>query len=348
MSHGRAFAYFLSAALITLPAGAQSVISTHSGLIHFFEGAVYLGERPLESHLGRFPSVPQGGELRTAGGHAEVLLTPGVFLRLGENSAIRMVSNELSDTKVELEKGAVIVESGGPTPDAAVTLTYKDWKILFPEKGTYRIETDPARLLVTQGHAEVAAGGGSPVSVEQGMSLPLEKVLAPELANELLTDSLSTWSEGRDQSISADNAILAQIDEDPASRNASPDSFTYFPMLGALPSYGMATSGIYGSSLSPYQPGFNSIYLPGYVYAPVIVGLIGRVPTGRGVITPVRGVRTYVPASPLPRIGGFPGSGGAVLTAPRAPIGGVGVGVGARPAPVRVAPPPAARPVGHR
>jgi hypothetical protein len=345
MSHGRVFSYFLLAALVSLPAGAQSVISTHSGLIHFFEGAVYLGEHPLESHLGRFPSVPQGGELRTAGGRAEVLLTPGVFLRLGENSAIRLVSNELSDTKVELEKGAAIVESGGPTPDASVALTYKDWKIHFLEKGIYRIETDPARLLVTEGRADVAAAAGPAVVVAQGMSVPLEKVLAPEPSNELLTDSLSSWSDGRDQSISADNAILAQIDEDPASRNAAPDSFTYFPMLGALPSYGMSTPGLYGSSMSPYQPGFNSLYLPGYVYAPVIVGLIGRGTPGLG-LAGQRGVRTYVPLTPLPRIGGLPGSGGAVFTAPRAPIGAVGVGV--RPAPVRIAPPAAARPVGHR
>jgi|SRR5580698_3442343 hypothetical protein len=344
MSYSRPFASFALAALLIVPAGAQSVVSTHAGLIHFFEGAVYLGDRPLESHLGRFPSVPQGEELRTAGGRAEVLLTPGVFLRLGENSAIRMISNQLADTKVELERGAAIVESGGPTPDTAVTLTYKGWNIRFPEKGMYRIETDPARVLVTEGEAEVAAVGGPPVTVAKGMGLPLEKLLAPEPSTELLSDSLGSWSEGRDQSISADNAILAQIDEDPSTRAANQDSFTYFPMLGALPSYGMASSGLYGSSLSPYQPGFNSLYLPGFAYAPVIVGLIGRIPTGIAGLH--GGVRTYVPATPLPRLGGYPGSGGVVLTAPRAPIGGVGLGV--RPAPVRVVAPPAIHPVGHR
>ena len=90
------------------------MISTHSGLIHFFEGAVYLGDQSLESRLGRFPTVPQGGELRTAEGRAEVLLTPGVFLRMADRSAIRMVVNDLADTQVELETGAVIVDSGEP------------------------------------------------------------------------------------------------------------------------------------------------------------------------------------------------------------------------------------------
>ena len=29
------------------------------GVIHFFEGAVYLGDQPLESHLGKYPVMPQ-------------------------------------------------------------------------------------------------------------------------------------------------------------------------------------------------------------------------------------------------------------------------------------------------
>ena len=99
MFHGRASAFWTLAvvAVLALPADGQSVISTHSGTVHFFEGAVYLGDQPLESHPGRFSSIPQGGELRTAAGRAEVLLTPGVFVRVGEQSKIRMVGNKLSD-----------------------------------------------------------------------------------------------------------------------------------------------------------------------------------------------------------------------------------------------------------
>src|SRR5271165_6782555 len=159
MSYGRACTFATLAAVVGLaiPAGAQSVISTRSGLIHFFDGAVYLGDQPLESRLGRFPSVPQGGELRTAEGRAEVLLTPGVFLRMGENSAIRVVSNDLADTQVELESGSAMVESGEPDPNTSVTLIYKDWKVHFLQKGVYRIDSDPPCLLVSRGEAEVIA-----------------------------------------------------------------------------------------------------------------------------------------------------------------------------------------------
>src|ERR1700722_14340721 len=143
---------------MALPLNAQSVISTHSGVIHFFEGAVYLGDRPLESHLGKFPSLPQGAELRTADGRAEVLLTPGAFLRLGEKSAIRMVANDLADTRVELQTGSAIVDSGEPNSGTSITLIYKDWRVHFVRKGSYRVDSDPPRLRVREGGAEVFAG----------------------------------------------------------------------------------------------------------------------------------------------------------------------------------------------
>jgi ferric-dicitrate binding protein FerR (iron transport regulator) len=207
MSNGRACAFLplLATVALVYPVGAQSVISTHSGLIHFFEGTVYLSDQPLESHLGKFPSVPKGGELRTADGRAEVLLTPGVFLRLGQKSAIRMISNDLADTQIELRAGSAIVDSAEPNPDTSVTLIYKDWKIHFLQKGVYRIDSDPALLCVRQGQAEVLAGesrdGDSkePITVERGMSLPFASVLVPEKATPEAGDTLSDWENGRSE-----------------------------------------------------------------------------------------------------------------------------------------------------
>jgi hypothetical protein len=307
MRNRRACAFFAITAVIALalPANAQSVISTHSGVIHFFDGNVYLGDQRLEPHLGKFPSMSEGAELRTAEGRAEVLLTPGVFLRMGELSAIRMVSNGLADTRVELQSGSAIVDAGEPNSGTSVTLSYKDWRVHILQKGVYRIDSDPPRLLVREGEAEVAcAPGATPVSVEHGMSLPLAAVLVPERSNEQFGDALGDWANGRSQSISADNAITAQIDEDPASRTGDLDRFTYFPVLG-VSSLGLASSGLY-SALTPYQPGFNSIYLPGYSYAPLMLGLMGRgvriypsLPPRRSLITP--GLGGLVPHVPVPR-----------------------------------------------
>jgi hypothetical protein len=316
MSSSRActLSTFAAFASVLLPVGAQSVISTHSGVIHFFEGAVYLGDQSLESHLGRFPTVPQGGELRTAEGRAEVLLTPGVFLRMGDHSAIRMVANELADTQVALEIGSVIVDSGEPNLNTSVTLIYKDWRIHFLQKGVYRIDSDPPRLSVRQGQAEVFSNvNKQPVSVEQGMSLAFAAVLVPEQAREQFNDALSEWSTGRSESITADNTITAQLDQDPSAGTLGAGGFTYYPFLG-LPPLGLSPLGSYSTYL-PLQPGFSSIYLPGYTHRPLLFGIVGLGPIGH-----------RFPSYPLllPRPGAAPGTG-YITPLPRLPMAHPGI-----------------------
>jgi hypothetical protein len=308
MPYGRLWVLSTLAAVLVapVPAGAQSVVSTHSGVIYFFEGAVYLGDQRLEPHLGKFQSVPQGADLRTADGRAEVLLTPGVFLRMGDRSTIRMVATQLADTQVELQSGSAIVDAGEPNANTSVTVIYKDWRVHFLQKGVYRIDSDPPRLSVRQGEAEVFVGdnGGPSVSVDRGMNLPLASVLVPEKSGVQNNDALSDWAGGRNDSIYADNAITSQIGQDPAAQTIGPDAFTYFPVLG-LPSPSLGLTAPYGAFISS-QPGFNSIYLPGYTYRPLMLGLVGT------------GIRPYTPSSPL-RIGA-PGVG-AYTPIPRPPLG---------------------------
>jgi hypothetical protein len=190
-----------------------------------------------------------------------------------------MVANELSDTRVELLTGSAVVDSAEPNSGTSVTLIYRNWKVHFLEQGIYRIDSDPPRLWVFQGKAGVSAGTNQALSVGQGMYVPFAPVLVPEPSIDQPRDALSTWAEGRQQSISADNTIAANI-QDPASMSISNasnpsssgfGSFTYFPMLG-LPPLGQGLSSAY-SSLEPYQPGFNSIYMPGYTYLPLFLGL---------------------------------------------------------------------------
>jgi len=260
---------------LIVPANCQSVISTHSGVVHFFEGSVYLGDQLLESHPGKFATVPKGAELRTAQGRAEVLLTPAAFLRLGEGSAIRMIDDDLSHTRVELLSGSAVVDSDEPSSGTSVSLLYEHWTVRFREQGVYRIDCEPPRLWVLQGEAEVSADSHhTPVSVGTGMDMPFAAVLLPERATDSPRDALSTWSERRHQSISTDNAIAANI-QDPASMDASisgSDSFTYFPMLG-LPSLGQDSTSTY-PALGLSQSGFNSLYLPGwFTFLPLLLGI---------------------------------------------------------------------------
>jgi hypothetical protein len=271
------------------PAFGQAVISTRAGLVHFFEGNVYIAGKPLEARLGKFASIPEGADLRTEDGRAEVLLTPGVFLRVGKNSAIRMIATSLADARVEMLEGSAIVDSQEQNPGTSATLIYKGWTMHQAPKGLYRVDCAPPRVTAREGRLEIAAADGTPVKLEQGMELSFAAESTPEKAATGLSDALTTWADGRAESISTDNTIAANI-QDPASMPTAdlmPDGFTYFPMLG-LSSLGSSyvnplgsgpyQAGMYGMS-SLYQVGFSSIYLPGYTYRPLLLGL----PLGGGL-----------------------------------------------------------------
>src|SRR5215831_16562499 len=103
------FAGLAVSVLIGASAFAQSVISAHSGVIHYTEGTVLVGDKVYESKSQEFNELKENSVLKTEEGRAELLLTPGVFLRLGENSSVRMISNHLSDTRVEVLSGEALV-----------------------------------------------------------------------------------------------------------------------------------------------------------------------------------------------------------------------------------------------
>src|SRR6266436_6532604 len=128
--------------LLCVRASAQSVISSHSGLVHFFEGGISIDGQAVSRINGRFPEIPEGSRLDTNDGRAEILLTPEVFLWLGRNSAIRMQRNSLEDTRVQLLEGSAIVQSKQLLPGNAVTLIHKGSQVSLPAYSRYRIDAD--------------------------------------------------------------------------------------------------------------------------------------------------------------------------------------------------------------
>ncbi len=299
---------------VGFPASGQSVVSTHSGVIYFFVGSVFLGDQRLEQKFGRFPDIGEGRELRTTLGRAEILLTPGVLLRLDENSSIRMLSSRFSDTQVELLSGSAILEVTETVPDTAVKLIYQNWQMRVPQKGVCRIDTEPPQIHAYKGEVEVEVATDDKtetVAVREGEVLPLAAVLVAEPSTNIGNDDFKYWAMSRSQAISADNTIAAGIVDDPSQIDSSglaSGGYSYFPLTG-IPSLDIGNP--YGLSFwSPFQSTLSSMYFPSYLYRPLYLGwpsmrrpYPGRtfIPSPVGTYPPLRTAPVRIPVpSPHP------------------------------------------------
>jgi hypothetical protein len=78
------------------------------GTINYVEGQVLLDNRPL-ANAGSIAIAP-GQTLSTGNGFVEVLLTPGAFLRLGNNSQVQFLAVGLAQVNTQLDRGSAIIE----------------------------------------------------------------------------------------------------------------------------------------------------------------------------------------------------------------------------------------------
>jgi hypothetical protein len=257
---------------------AQSaVISARSGLIHYVEGQVYLGDQLVETKFGVFPEVKENQQLKTEEGRAEVLLTPGVFLRLGENSSFRMITNRLIDTRLEFLAGSVVVEAEDIGKDNSVTVVYGDATVHPTKKGVYRFDSVSSELRVYDGLAEVTAGDQT-VEVKEGHLIALD-TLAVHKFDKTVTDALNRWSERRDGYVSMANVAAANTLRTSlySGGNLFMNGWYWNPFFGMY-SY---VPGLGGMFYSPYGNAFFSpydvymAYMPGMYYYPGYYGNYG-------------------------------------------------------------------------
>jgi hypothetical protein len=306
------------APVLAFPAWSQSVISVYSGVIHLAEGAVFLDNRPVDQRPGRFEEIKPGSELRLEDGRAEVLLTPGVFLRLGEGSAIRMVSNVLADTRVDLLRGPAIIDAAEPSPQTSVTVAVGNTQIRVRKAGRYRFNSNPSELRVSDGDAEVVEAGGKPFGVNSGHLLDLAS--GTIMRNSPITDDLDNWDRDRSEAIARSNLARSQTPElgnyvdsapsYPGSYPGYPGSYSTAGLAGpgviAPPGVISSNLGLYPGLLgvSPYSYGLlwgsmypYSLYSPYYYPSYLILPRYGITTTPAWGLSPGTSV-TRFPTTP--------------------------------------------------
>ena len=171
---------------------AQYVVSAKSGLVHYTEGQVFLGEA-ISPKPGEYPEIKEGQHLTTKTGRAEVLLQPGVFLRLAEDTDIKMVSNRLTDTKIEVVAGSVILEVGEVSKENSVELLVAGKALEIRKAGVFRVNMDnPPLVRVYDGELSVIDASG-PIKVKNGKQILLSSVPAVEKFAKDDSDAFLRW-----------------------------------------------------------------------------------------------------------------------------------------------------------
>src|SRR5271165_6468192 len=91
---------FSLAALLFGPAWGS--VPPQPGTVNYIEGQAAIDGQALTDQSAGSAKLAAGQSLSTENGRAEILLTPGIFLRAGDHSSVQMVSPGLADTVVTL------------------------------------------------------------------------------------------------------------------------------------------------------------------------------------------------------------------------------------------------------
>jgi FecR protein len=257
------FASFILTAVLCAPAwGATPALP---GTLNYVEGQVTAGTQTLTAQSVGSVTLQPNETLTTETGKAEILLTPGVFFRVGDNSSAALVSPSLTNTEVSLNKGQAMVE---------VSEIYKDNLLRVQEDGTttqllktglYGFDANHGDVRVIKGEALVQEGdqyikvkGGHELDLNDTSNLKTRKF--DKSAYEA-TD-LYRFSNLRSQYLAEANINAAglYLGGGPGWYGAGWYWDPYFTAYTWIPGDGMFFSpfgwGFYSPWYLPYAPGF--------------------------------------------------------------------------------------------
>jgi hypothetical protein len=316
--------WWLSLALVLIPS-AQAARTAVPGTVNYIEGQVSIDGNPMAVKQDGSAALNANQVLSVGNGKAEILLSPGTFLRVGNNSEIRMISPTLADPSVEVVRGEAMVEVDYKPKQARLDIMERGVTADLLKEGLYRFDADEAKVEVIDGKAAIADNGQNK-EIGKGKELVLNGAgLKPVSFDRKKEDDLYRWSDVR-------ASYLAQANEASArtvyvgggwGMGWGPGWFwnPYFATYSWLPGDGYFWSPFGYPFFSPgyvmYAPSFGPRYYAGGVRA---VSPAGRafVPAGRGIVGGRVGAAPSAGFRAMPgggahfggAMGGFHGGGG--------------------------------------
>lgn len=206
------------AAILSVPAwGAYSGNrrTATPGTLNYVEGQASMGNQSLDSKSVGSAELQTGQILATENGKAEILLTPGVYLRVGSNTAVKMIAGNLTNTQVALNRGEAMLEVDEIYPQNDIRISQPGASTRIVKTGLYDFDAASQQVRVFDGKAVVSEGDHN-TTVKGGHEIALNaagKVKAQGFDKKGVeqSDDLYRWSSLRSQYLSEANVDTARL-----------------------------------------------------------------------------------------------------------------------------------------
>jgi hypothetical protein len=260
----------------------QYVVSVKAGLVNHVQGTANVVE---------MEQVLQGHPIKTAdNGYAEVLLTPGSFLRIGEDSTVVLDGVVLESVSLRVLDGPALIEVIDINKKFPIKVTTGKLSMNIIATGIYRFEDGVATVI--HGKLRTADSG---LTYENGWQVFIKDNYRARKVKKVQTTSLDVYSQARSQTIAEANAALA------ASLSPAPGSSDPYWLFA--PTLGCYTFIPNGHFRSPYgYPYYAAHRIPVVQQRSPSSGVAGN--------TTPPSSNTGSPSSPSAGTGGGGGGGG--------------------------------------
>jgi hypothetical protein len=251
------------------PNPAQPTEPPRPGTLNYIEGAASVDGTQLNRHSVGGTELSAGQVLTTGAGKAELLLTPGIFLRIDSNSAVKMISPDLAQTQVELVRGRAAVEVDQIFPQNMIQVIDNGVTTQLMKPGYYEFDANQPEARVFKGQAEAEIGDGKWEKIKGHHELALQegaREKTTDFNSHPADDELYNWSSLRSQYLAeANNQIAGEYASEPGFNPGwywdpwmwdytylgwdpffSPFGWGFYPWGGFYGGWGLYGRGFYG------------------------------------------------------------------------------------------------------
>src|SRR5579871_2530918 len=268
--------------------------ATPDGVLNSLQGDVSVNGLPVRAFDAGKARLEVGGSIQTGEGMAEMLLTPGAFLRLGNRSVLNLEAAGPTDVRAKLTQGEALIEV--VDLQAGLVVEQNGAIAVIRKPGLYDFNAKRARIDVYAGEAELKTDRSRAVA-GKGVGIKAHDLrefkAAPNPGSALLA-----WSNLRSEQLSRESwASAAEASSDAAKPNSAGPawywnpwsaSYTFLSASGfvtgpfgwpyyspcyapnAIPTHRGGDSYLYGLPVLGNQGPANPVETPGVVRPPTV------------------------------------------------------------------------------